>query len=236
MKTGVNQKAAALDKVIGICSALGANYSPSEASLQPTALKALLALAQARFEAVTVTHTAYAMALNAQADSFAGIPRMAAQIARFVSVSKPKPSDLEEVKTIKRRFYAASRKTTTDAGIDDGGETKPTRTISWRDKRSMLESFRQLIQVVEKIPGYKPNEADFKVAGLKTKLTELKASIDAVSATSIAYREALIARDEIMHSAGGVIESTRLATDYIRAKYGFNSIRTKKVTMETHNV
>jgi hypothetical protein len=100
----------------------------------------------------------------------------------------------------------------------------------------MLETFRQLIQIVERIPGYNPNETEFKVAGLKSKLMELQSSMDAVSATSIAYREALIVRDELMYGPAGVIETTRLAMDYIRAKFGYSSIRSKKVTMQTNHV
>lgn len=239
MKTGNTTKVAALDKVLGICNALGSNYNPSEASLQPAALKALLELAQAKQEAVTVTHTAYAMARNTRADSFAGLPKMAAQIMRFVNVSKPNPSDREEVRNMKRRFSGVSKKKSkavSATATSEGQEPKATRTSWPRDKRSMLETFKQLIQVVERIPGYNPNEMEFKVAGLKSKLSELQVSFDAVSATSIAYQEALIARDELMYGRDGVVETTKLAVEYIRAKFGFSSIRSKKVTQQTSKV
>jgi hypothetical protein len=239
MKTTNTTKVAALDKVLGICNALGSSYNPSEASIQPTALQALLELAREKQEAVTVTHAAYALALNHRADSFAGIPKLAAQVMRFVNVSKPKPSDREEVRNIKRRFFSVSKKKASALrapATSDGQVPKATRTSSKLDKHSMLESFKELIQIVEGITGYNPNEMEFKVAGLKSTLAELQSSMDAVSKTSIAYREALIAREELMQHPDGVIESTKLATEYIRAKFGYNSVRSKKVTMQTSNV
>jgi hypothetical protein len=239
MKNRNTTKVAALDKVLGMCNALGSNYNPSEASLQPTALKALLELAQEKQEAVTVTHSAYAMAINARADSFKGLSTLAAQITRLVNVSKPKLSDREEVRQLKRRFYRAKKKKSTDArsaATTEGEVPKATRTSSKLDRRAKLEMFKQLIEILERIPGYNPNEMEFKVAGLRSKQAELQSSLDAVTATSIAYQEALIARDELMHNPDGVIETTKLAKDYIRGKFGFSSIRTKKVIQQASNV
>ena len=238
MKTG-NNKVAALDKVLGICNVLGSNYNPSEASLQPAALKALLELAREKQEAVNVTRAAHLMALNARKDGFVGIPTLAARVARLVNVSKPKPSDREEVRLIKRRLYPVKSKKSTDVNTTVTSEAQVSKATGGRPKRDkpyVLETFKQLIQVVDRIPGYNPNEMEFKVAGLKSKQVELHACLDAVNVTSIAYQEALIAYHELIYSPGGVNESTKLAMDYIRGKFGFTSIRTKKVTQQTSHV
>lgn len=235
----VNTKVAALDKVLGICNVIGSNYNPSEASLQPAALKALLELAHEKQEAVNVTYAAYLMAVNARADKFVRIPTLAARVARLVNASKPNPSDREEVRLIKRRLYRTRSKKSTDASATVTGETqvpKATGGRPKRDKQYVLETFKQLVQVVERIPGYNPNEMEFKVAGLKSTQEGLRATLDAVNATSIAYQEALITFHELIDGPDGVVESTKLAMDYIRGRFGFTSIRTKKVSRQTSHV
>lgn len=235
MKTGTKHKVAALDKVLGVCNAHGPSYNPSKASLKPTAMQALLELAHEKQKAVTVTRTAYKMAVNARMEAFAGIPKLAAQIARIANASGPSPEDRREVRLIKRKFYPAS-KPKSEVVANPQAESSPvpkrTRSTSNLDKLGKIETFENLIQVVQSIPGYNPNETDFKVETLRATLADLQSKSSAVATASIAYGNAQIARDAVVFGKDGVVDTTRAAMEYIRGKFGIRSAQSHKASVQ----
>lgn len=233
MKTSIVKKVAALDKVVMICSAHGANYNPSNAALQPTALAALLQLAQEKSKAVIVAHTSYVMAKVARADGFEGIPTLASKIARMVAASSAPKNVKEEVKRLKARLHA-KRKTASQVPAQSEGTVPmpPTenRSISRRDRDSMLDTLIKLVDLVASIPAYKPNEPDFTVEGLKARIVDLQALNLAAAQAKLELSNARIAMSKVMEGEGGVLESTRFAKDYIRAKFGMISKESQQVS------
>jgi len=235
MKTGSKHKVAALDKVLGVCNAYGSGYMPSKSSLTPTAMKTLLELAQEKLKAVTVTRTAYAMAVNARAEAFAGIPALAAQITRLASASGASSEDIREVRMIKSKFYTARKKKSQvmNGSQPEGGPApQGTRSSSRLDMLGKMETFENLIQVVQSIPGYNPNEPEFKVEALRAKLAELRDACNAVAMASIAYSNAQVARDMVIYGAEGVVETKRAAMDYLRGKFGVRSAESYKANIQ----
>lgn len=231
MKTKIVTKVAALEQLLGICNAHGASYTPSKASIQPTALRSLLELAQQKTEAVNVTRSAYALAINARQQSFAGVPKLAAQIARLVTASDASSHDKEEARMIRRKFYYAGKKKSEVITVPEAsGEQAPKgkRSTSYRDRNGMMENFQYLIQIVQGIPGYQPNETEFKVETLKSVLNDLRAKCQAVAKAATDVSNARIARDQVVFGPDGVVESLRAAKDYIRGKFGVVSRQTKQ--------
>jgi hypothetical protein len=224
MKSGNVNKVAALDQVLGICNAHGASYTPSKASLQPTALRSLLELAQEKQKAVIVARNAYAMAVSARAENFEGMPKLATQIARMVRSSPASTRELEQVRTIQRRYHGPSKKKPSTTTVE-GSETDATKTrrLSRMDFNSQLDTFRALIDIVRIIPGYAPVEPEFSIASLEIKLQAVVASCQSVADAAIALSNARIARDKVLYGDHGVIESIMDVKAYIRAKFGSNS-------------
>lgn len=234
MKNGQKNKVAALDKVLGTCNALGASYTPSKASLKPTALKALLELAQEKQKAVIVTHSAHAVALNARAECFVDLPKLATRIVRLAQASGLSKKDKEELQMIKRRMFSTAKRNVDAQPGEPAGtvEEKPSRSSSKRDKLNMLESFELLIEVLSRLSAYNPVEPEFRVTALKARLEQCKAACDLVSTKSIALSNARMARNEIIFGPGGVVESTQQALDYIRGKFGHTSAVTSTAVMQ----
>lgn len=225
MKTSVIKKVAGFDKVRLICDSFGASYNPSNAALQPTALVALLELAQEKVQAVNVSLAAYTMAINASADSFEGIPKLAVRVARLASAAGVSKSDLEEVKMIKRRMFQQKRKLRSGAqGAENAEAGIPrTRSTSMRDRDSIMNTLQHLIELVQRIPGYGSYDPEFTVDGLKARLAELQAVNLAALQAKVNLSNARIARDKVLDGPGGVVEVMAQAKNYIRAKFGYFS-------------
>jgi hypothetical protein len=226
MKKGKVQKVAALDKVLQICSEQGASYNPGNESLQPTAMRLLLEQAQQKTEAVNVTRSAYAMAVNARNESFRGIPKLAAQVARMVTSSKASADDKEEVRMIKRKLNPARKKKSESDSQTQPVTTEPAkgvRSTSQLDREGMMNNFHQLIEAVAVIDAYRPNEPEFSVENLRAKLAQLQQQCEVARAAAIRFSNARIDRDKVLFGAGGAVEITQQAKDYIRAKFGARS-------------
>jgi hypothetical protein len=232
MKNAIVNKVAALDKVVQICNAHGANYNPSNVALQPTALAALLQLAQEKSEAVNVARATFLMAANARMDGFEGIPKLAAQVVRMVAASSASKKDKDEVRKIKARFHERRKVKLVDSTQPQATPSPlpaNTRSVSRRDRDSIMDNLRLLVDAVQNIPSYNPNEPEFKVEGLKAKIVELQALNLASMQAKLQLSNARIAMEEVMEGDGGVIESIRSAKDYIRAKFGMISKQSQQV-------
>jgi hypothetical protein len=103
----IAQTVGSFDKVLASCNALGARYQPKATALTSTALSQLLERAQQSIEAVTVTRTAYRLAVNNRSASFAGLPKLAVRIVRMIAASENSPKHIADAVAIKNKFYRA---------------------------------------------------------------------------------------------------------------------------------
>jgi len=231
MKNTIVRKVATLEQLLGICNAHGASYTPSKASIQPTALRSLLELAQQKTEAVNVTRSVYALAVNARQQSFAGLPKLAAQITRIAAASEASLRDKEDARMVRRKFYSVRKKKSEVMADTQAGKApapKGARSTSSLDRGSMMENFQYLIQLVQNIPGYNPSEVEFKVETLKSVLGDLRTRCQAVAKAATDVSNARIARDQVIFGPDGVVESSSAARDYIRGKFGVVSRQTQQ--------
>jgi hypothetical protein len=226
MKTGSVKQVAAFGKLVGICNDLGASYNPSKANLKPTALSTLLEQAQQSVEAVNVARTAFILAVNARKESYSGIHKLAARIARAVSASEGSEENIRDAKIIKRKLVSRSKPA--KAGIPSAAEEGQvpgliTRSSSRLDYDGKADTFANLIQIVQGMEAYNPNEADLKVETLKAVLTDLKTRSQAYATSQNALASARIARNTVLYGKGGVYETGTAVKEYIRSVYGMRS-------------
>jgi hypothetical protein len=222
-------KVAALRKIMLICNDHGALYNPGNAALRPAALAALVELANEKNDAVIEMHTTYTLAVNVRQETFSEIPKLAVRITRMVAATNVSDAVLEDVKMIRRRFFqprGKKAKAVSRDGLTEGSASK-SKGLSRLDRISLMDSFAMLLILIERIPEYQSNDAEFKVAYLKEKLEELRAVHLAVMQAKARLQAARSERDKIIEGPGGVVETTQRVKDYIRAKFGFFSYQAK---------
>lgn len=220
------QKAGALDQVLTSCTSLDARYQPNKEALMPTALSLLLEQAHESLKAVTVARTNYRLAVNNRSQAFAGVPKLAARVVRIVKVSEASAEHIADANAIKNLFYPPKKKRSSSAPEGQQENVTPTSKRSANSRQGFqgkMETFGDLIQIVEAMGTYNPQEADLTIEALKTKLSDLNVKSKAVTQAYVDYSNSRIARDEAFNGLGGVHETTKAVKDYIRGAFGIFS-------------
>jgi len=227
------KKAGALDQVLTSCTSLGARYQPNKEALMPTALSLLSEQAHESLKAVTVARTSYRLAVNNRSQAFAGIQNLAARVVRIVMVSEASAEHIADAQAIRNLFYPPKKKRSASATDGQHGNETPASKRSHSNSRrsypGKMETFGDLIQIVEAIGSYNPYEADLTIDALKTKLSDLQAKSKAVTQAYVSFSNARIARDEVFNGFGGVRETTKAVKDYIRGAFGIFSRQSDQV-------
>jgi hypothetical protein len=224
MSSTIN-KVAAFDKVIRDCNTLGVRYNPSNVALQPSALATLLEQAQQKAKAVNDARMAHILAVSARKESLVGIPKLVVRITRLLSAAGVTKEQKEDAKMIKRLFFPGTGKKTSVVKAETSADSpvKGTRSSYGRGSAYLVDRFQLLVNLLQSIPAYKPNDSEFQVAQLNARLAEFQALNLAVVQTKSNLNAARIERNKVIYGAGGVVEVTRLTKDFIRGKFGFSS-------------
>lgn len=232
MKNGNVNQVAAFGKLVGICNDLGARYNPSKAALTPTALATLLEQAQQSLEAVNVARVNYVLAINSRQDLYAGVYKLAARIVRALQASESSIENIRDARMLRRKL--APKPTVKKGKVVKTGEAESPAPssghISYLDYEGQAEGFANLVQLVERIPAYAPNETDLQLATLKEMVAELRNASLAVARTANALANARIQRNSYLLGKGGLFETGNAVKDYIRSVFGVTSEPAKELS------
>jgi hypothetical protein len=232
MKTGNVKQVAAFGKLVGICNNLGARYNPSKAALTPTALANLLEQAQQSLEAVTVARTNFVLAINSRQDSYAGVYPLASRIVRALASMESSRENIRDARLLKRKLTSRPPSATTQAATPgvEGSTPASTHSSSQLDYDGQANTIAKLIQLVQELPAYNPNEPDLSVAGLKATLADLRNTSKAVADTGNALASARMHRNQVFYGKGGLLETATAVKEYIRSVFGVRSEPAKELS------
>src|ERR1043165_6551043 len=90
---------AAFEKLLGACNAHGASYNPGSASIERTALTALLSEAQKSIDAVHKAQGDVTKAINVRDAAFNALPLLGTKV---MSIAAAHDMDIEHVKDLNR--------------------------------------------------------------------------------------------------------------------------------------
>lgn len=231
MKTGKVKNVATFEKLVGICNDLGASYDPSKAAITPTALVTLLEQAQQSLKAVNVARATYVLAVNARKERYAGLHSLATRVVRALTASESSIENIYDARLIRRKLVSqpsVKSKGVSTAG-EAGSEPKVSRRQSHLDYDGQANTFATLIELVQGIPSYKPNEADLKLETLKAVLADLQNKSQAVTTAARALANARIQRDKVLEGKDGMVEISTAVKEYIRSVFGLNSGTSKEL-------
>jgi len=230
---------AALDKVLGLATKVGDSYKPGNASIERTALTALLEESRKSFTAVLKAEGDLASAINQRQDAFDKLPLLGMQIMGLAEVGGMSRKDLQDLDKMRKRFRSQPFK---DPALKNGRggqaadvsapstETpvRRNRQLSFDNKVVTLES---IIKYLEEQGSYNPTEPEFAVKGLKEKLAQLNAHNTAI----IGAKSELVslrgeAKKLIFDQETGVFGRARLTQKYLRAILGVNTELYKSIS------
>ena len=241
MKAHANN-VAALEQLLGLCNTHGASYNPGNASIERTALTALLEEAQKSIQAVHKARGELAKAVNLRARVFDDLPILGTAIVSIATANGMARDHLEDLNRIRKRFRSQPFKGTAQTTGPGGQAGQPTpegsaasADIPVRKNRQLnfytkVDNFAELIEFLENEPSYAPKEPELTVSGLMTKLATLKAQNLAVHDAVTTLQQARAARNAIvLNNPNSVVNSSRMVKRYFQATLGTTSEQFKPV-------
>jgi hypothetical protein len=233
---------AALDKVLGLATKVGDSYKPGNASIERTALIALLEESRKSVTAVLKAEGDLATAINQRQEAFEKLPALGTQILNLAESCGMEPNHLQDLDRMRKHFRSQPFKGTA-LKTSSGGQALPAesfgrqteqangvsessaettvrknRQLSYDNKVVTLES---IIEFLQEHPSYNPTECEFTLAGLKNKLEDLNAHnqriIDAKSELVDSRGKA---RKIIFDRKSGIFGKSRMVKKYLRTILG----------------
>lgn len=233
-ETGHAKNVANFEELIGFCTAYGANYNPSKASLKLGALNTLKATANANLQAVKTAKTNYDNATNAREIAFKQLRPLATRVINALAATEATPQTLADAKTANNKIQgkrATKAKETTTGNT--GSNASPAKTISTSQQSfdNLVDHFAQLITTLSAEPSYVPNESELSIAGLNTYLADLRAKNTAVVNTFATFSNARITRNTTLYNPNtGLLDIAKDVKLYIKSIYGTSSQQYKQVS------
>ena len=224
---------AALDKVLALATQVGDSYKPGNASIERTALAALLEESRKSVTAVLKAEGDLATAINQRQDAFDALPALGLQIIGLAESGDMEDKHLKDLDKMRKRFRSQPFKGTGETGTAEVSTPSETsqrkhRILSYDNKVVTLES---IIKFLEEHPSYSPMEPEFSIAGLKEKLAALhahNAAVTTAKAELTQIREK--AKELIFDRKIGVRGRAKMAKRYLRTILGTKSDLYKSIS------
>src|SRR5688500_3759417 len=171
---------AALDKVLGLAAQVGDSYKPGNASIERTALAALLEESRKSVTAVLKAEGDLATAINHRQTAFDQLPLLGTQIMGIAESGGMNEKDLQDLDRMRKRFRSHPFKPAlniTPGGQNQTDVSEPSSETSVRKNRVLsfdnkVVTLESIISFLEQHPAYNPTEPEFTIEGLKAKLEE----------------------------------------------------------------
>lgn len=239
-ESGHGKNVAHFEQLISYCVGYGANYNPSKANLNITALQAQLASCSANIDSVALSSVGYNNAVNTRTQAFQGLRKLCTRIINGLDATDASPETVKNAKSIniKVQGRGGAKLTKADAGkVETLGENDPvtdtpkTISTSQQSYSNLTDNFSKLIATLSAEPTYLPNENALQVTTLNTMLTTLKnANTGVINAYTTLSNTRLARNESLYNTSNGLVQVAKEVKMYIKSLYGAESPEFKQVS------
>ena len=234
-ETGHAKNVANLEELIAFIESYGDKYNPSRDDIKTPALKALLQNGKDAIHAVNLLLPPYSNAVAARNVAFSPVEKLSTRILNAVKATDTASQVDDNAKTIVRKLQGvrATPKLTEEQKkeLTDAGKSAKEISASQQSFDNMLDNLDKLIQLLQSIPQYTPNEEDLKVEALQALYDDLSAKHAAVKIALAPLSNARIARDEVLYKPlAGIVDIAFDTKTYIKSAFGASSPQYKQVS------
>lgn len=234
-ETGHAKNVANFNELILFILSYGAVYNPSKAGIRIASLQSLSARAKDAIDLVNSALANYGNAVAARTEAFDPLSKFITRVMNALVATDASQKVEENVRSLVRKIKGAraTAKKTEEEKHAAAAEGKSTKDISTSQMSydSRLANFKKLIQLLESISEYAPNEEELSIAGLNTFYETLKAKNDDASASISPLSNARIARNQLFNADNtGMVDTALDVKAYIKSVYGASSPQYKQVS------
>lgn len=234
-ETGHIKNLANFSKLISSATALGESYNPSNGTITIEAFNTIKSEASAAIDAVNNLKASIDIAIAERQKVFAPLSKFITRLFGALKASQPSEQILNNASTIIRKLQGrrATAKLTEEELKTLQADGKEVKQISSSQLSfdSRIGNFSKLVTLFASVTEYKPNETEFQITTLNTRLEELKTKNQMVIEAETLLSNALMERNKILYAEGdGLVESALIAKQYIKSLFGTGSPQYKQVS------
>ena len=232
---GHAKNVANFNELISFVTGYGVTYNPTKASLKLTALQTLSAEATSAIDAINATMPAYSNAVSAREATFEPLSKLTTRVMNALKATDTTTQVDESARTLARKIQGvrATAKMTEPEKVAATAEGKEINQISSSQMSydNRLDNFDKLIQLLNTIELYAPNEPELKVTALTALYNDLKDKNTAVINATTPLSNARITRNNILYKENtGLVDVALDVKTYIKSVFGATSPQYKQIS------
>lgn len=215
----ISHNVAALDQVLGLAAPVFDSYKPGNASIERTALTALLEESK---KSITAVHTAYAdyhAAMNRRQQAFSELPRIGLYVYHLAECNGMNEKDLAHLNTVRARFISNPFKSekALASSEEENSPLRRNRQLGFAQKAATLEA---IITMLDGHPNY-PTEAEWSVSALRITLAEMQQhSIAVAEKLGVLTKARAEVKQLVFDRKNGILGLVRKTKRYLRLTLG----------------
>jgi len=234
-ETGHAKNVANFGTLITIVNGFGATYNPSKQSITIGALTALNENAKNVLSATNSASGAYSIVVANREVAFEPLSKLATRILNALRASDVTQQVIESVASLVRKLQGkrgTPKKTEEEkAALLAEGSTVKEVSSSQMSFDNRLDSFDKLLQLLDNIPQYTPNEEELKVSALANYYTTLSSVNAAAVQEETALNNMRMSRNEILYKPGtGLVDTAQSVKTYVKSLFGATSAQYKQLS------
>lgn len=234
-ETGHAKNVANFQGLISFCTAYGASYNPTKASITLANLNTKHANAVNALATVNTSIPPSTNAINQREIVFTPLARLITRVVNAVAASDVTAQIIDDVKTIARKLQGKRATPKIPTIIDDPttpqDESQKSISASQMSFDQRIQHMDKLIQLLTAQPNYKPNEADLTIEALTILYNNMVNANTTAINTFTPLSNARINRNEILYNqATGLVTVAADVKTYIKSVFGPTSPQYNQVS------
>ena len=194
-------------------------YNPPVPELTIDSLQNLYTTANAKLTEVEEKRNANKNTIALRQDAFKNLKTNCTRITNRLEILGLSQGTLNQAKSLNRTIQGAKKKPA--AAPEEGKETPKTISTSRQSYTQQAESFGILVQLLETIPSFTPDEEELKLTNLNTYKQSLVNTTQAVDQTEAELNLKFIERNRILYAEGtGLYPIVQNVKKYVKSLYG----------------
>jgi len=234
-ETGHSKNVANMDSLASFTLGYGPAYNPSKISIQTDALLGISATAKKAIENVNLAFPVYSNAVAEREVEFLPLSKLATRVLNSLKATDASPQVTDHAKTLVRKIQgvrATPKKTAEQLkALEASGKEVVEISTSQVSFTSRMESLDKLINLLNTIPLYGPNERELTIESLTSLSNKLKEKNSAVISSVTPLSNARLARNNVLYKTDtGLVDTAMDAKFYIKSLFGATSSEYKQVS------
>jgi hypothetical protein len=226
-ETGHAKNVANFKDLIIHVKSLGSAYKPSKEGLLLANLQAQHTAAAASLVSVSKEMPVYQQAVDVKQAAFEPLYKLITRALNMFKASVENPPEVESASSLANKIRGFSK---AKPVLAEGEEPARTISTSQQSDDMVIANFQAFIEILAAHAAYQPNEADLKIASLKTLLASLEEKVAAVSVAETNVNIARNNRNSIIYSEGtGLVDLSASVKSYVKAAFTPNVANYKPI-------